>query len=312
MGLNDDLTDNLKVLVLYYKQQRDQWRVRAYTDAIIALEKLPYKITDISQVTNIRGIGAKTLAKINEFLITGKIKKVEEFRSKIYGSSDKDIAIISGVWGIGPAKARELYDNGIRNIKTLRAQQEHLRLTKNQRIGLKYYEELQKKIPRSYIDVFKMMLHIVLSKTFGVGSYQLAIAGSYRRGKPESGDIDCLITSTEFDLSNVVDVLVKWNIITDMLGFKQEKFMGIAHCPDNSFHHFRLDIEFLPASEWGSGLLYFTGSQSFNIALRSNAKKQGYTLNQHGLFKEGVRIPVYTEEEIMNYLGLEYVHPSER
>jgi DNA polymerase/3'-5' exonuclease PolX len=74
-----------------------------------------------------------------------------------------------------------------------------------------------------------------------------------------------------------------------------------------------MDIEFLPENEFYVGLLYFTGSKSLNIAMRANAKRQGYTLNQHGLFdKKGNRIPVFTEEEIMAELGMSYIEPHKR
>lgn len=307
MDFNTDLIANLEVLVRYYMQQGDQWRTRAYTNAILVIRHLPYKITHISQVTKMPGIGIKTLAKINEFLTTGKIQKVEDLRPRVISRKNRDIATISGVWGIGEVKAKKLYDMGIETIDDLR-ENEHL-LTKNQRIGLKYHEELQQKIPREYIDVFKTTVDTILSREFGVGTYQLEIAGSYRRGKPFSGDIDCLISSTEFGLQDVVSVLTHFGIITDKLGLKKQKFMGIAYL---SGHHFRLDIEFLPPDEWGSGLLYFTGSQSFNIAIRSHAKKHGFTLNEHGLFQGGKRIPAYTEQDIMNYLGLAYVEPHNR
>lgn len=53
------------------------------------------------------------------------------------------------VWGIGPATASDLYSRGIKTIEDLR-KHEHL-LTKNQRMGLKYFEEFKQKIPRSEV-----------------------------------------------------------------------------------------------------------------------------------------------------------------
>ena len=53
------------------------------------------------------------------------------------------------MWGVGPSKARELYSSGIRSIADLRAHT-HL-LTRNQKIGLRYFEELEQKIPRDKV-----------------------------------------------------------------------------------------------------------------------------------------------------------------
>ena len=93
---------------------------------------------------------------------------------------------------------------------------------------------------------------------------------------------------------------------------KKEKFMGIAHCP-NSKSFFRFDIEFVPKNEYASALLYFTGSQNFNIMMRQDAKKQGFTLNQHGLYNnKGLVIHAKKEKEIFELLGLKYISPQMR
>jgi DNA polymerase (family 10) len=99
------------------------------------------------------------------------------------------------------------------------------------------------------------------------------------------------------------------------LSQKGSKFEGIAHSPSSGEgRHFRLDIEFVQnEDEWGSELLYFTGNKGLNIMLRGYAKKRGLILNQHGLFQSnGRRIPVYTEKEIFEILGVDYIPPERR
>jgi DNA polymerase/3'-5' exonuclease PolX len=94
---------------------------------------------------------------------------------------------------------------------------------------------------------------------------------------------------------------------------KDEKFMGIAHCPSGQYFYFHVDIVFLPKEQWGSGLLWFTGSKLFNINMRSKAKKMGYILNQKGLFdKNGEQIPVFTEKDIMKELKMQWTPPEKR
>jgi len=171
---------------------------------------------------------------------------------------------------------------------------------------------MQKRIPRKYIDIFQMAVRYALSTHFGMNSYKMQIAGSYRRQEDTSGDVDCLITSTKFSLKEMVEVLEKWNIILDSSSMKGEKFMGIAQCPSGKWFPLRLDIEYLPIDEYGSGLLYFTGSKAMNIHMRKKALKLGLTLNQHGLFKGSERLPVYTEKEIFSALKLKYIPPERR
>ena len=317
--MNSDLVENLTVLAQYYKKTGDNWRNKAYQKAVYAIRALNYKITSVRQVQNIYGIGKSIQTKIKEYLDTGRITKVEEIKhemqkhAKSTSQTDEEAVLrtFKNIWGVGPVKARQLYDAGFRTLKQLR-KNPHL-LTSNQKIGLKYYHDLLKPIPRQYIDVFKEAIRAVLGSAFGRGSFRMEIAGSYRRGNKQSGDVDCLLTSKMFTLQQAVAVLKRWKLVSDILSVRDEKFMGIATCPGGDGFHFRLDIEFLPEEQWGSGLLYFTGSKGFNVAMRGNAKQQGYILNQHGLFyTNGDRVPVFTEKEIMAELGMDYVEPTLR
>lgn len=311
--INEGIIKNLKSLMKYYDKIKDRWRTQAYQKAIFAIQSLDEEITDVKQIKNLKGVGKGIRDKIKEYLETGKMSKVDEVQKIVikYTDSENAMTELQRVWGIGPAKAKSLYKLGIKNVQEL-YDNTHL-LTKNQKIGLKYYNELDKPIPREYIRIFELALKTVITKDYGLDSFRLQIAGSYRRGVSESGDIDCLVTSKVFDLSDMVNTLIKWNIITNVLSVKDEKFMGVAHCPGGGWYHFRMDIEFLPEDEWGSGLLYFTGSKGFNVFVRMEAKKKGYTLNQHGLFdKNGVRVAVYTEKEILSFLGIKYRSPDRR
>lgn len=314
--MNQGLIENLGILARYYKKVGDAWRQQAYQRAIIPIKALDFEITDVKQVKNVKGIGKSIQAKIKEYLDNGQIRKVEEVKVHLQQKVHKDkketiLETFKAIWGVGPAKARELYASGLRTLDDVRRNQDML--TENQRIGLKYYEDLLKPIPRKYIDVFQLTVRTVIAKEFGLHSFRMQVTGSYRRGAKQSGDIDCLITSKVFTLQDLIDVLVKWGIVTDILSMRGEKFMGIVHCPNGQWYHFRMDIEFLPEDEWGAGLLYFTGSKGFNVAMRADAKRLGYTLNQHGLFdKQGNRIPAYTEEELMTAVGMKYVPPNKR
>ena len=54
------------------------------------------------------------------------------------------------MYGIGPKKAQELVEQGITTIQQLRANQHQL-LNETQKVGLKYYEDILKRIPRQEI-----------------------------------------------------------------------------------------------------------------------------------------------------------------
>jgi len=315
--MNQKLIENFQILVDYYKNLKDsgdpndKFRKSAYENAIISIRNLPYEITSINDVKGIRGIGESIREKIDSFLKTGKIPLVESIKQEKHITTGYEI--FEKVWGIGPVKAQELYSQGFRTIKDLKNNLGLL--TKQQKIGVKYYEDLLADLTREKITTFRIILKICLDKHFGKNSYRMEIAGSYRRRKPRSSDVDLLISSNDFNLQELVNFLEECGIIKDVLAVNIEKFMGIANCPSNLWKNFRLDIEFVPEKEWVFGLLYFTGGKSFNKHIRSIANQKGYTLNQHGLFSQSTEKPVKnlnTEEDVMNFLGMQYVFPSER
>jgi DNA polymerase/3'-5' exonuclease PolX len=71
-----------------------------------------------------------------------------------------------------------------------------------------------------------------------------------------------------------------------------------------------------PDHEYATALLYFTGSDRFNVAFRQHALNRGYTLNEHALkpLTEVSTSPPYfaTENDIFRFLGLRYIEPSHR
>lgn len=310
--MNKAILENLSILEKYYFNINDRWRRLAYSRAISAIKNYRGDITKLESSDLIPNIGKAIKRKIDEFIKTGKIKKVESI--KLECPKFLVLEKFNKIWGIGPKKAQKLYSLGYRTIEELQnsTKKSNKLLTGQQQIGLKYYKDLQKKIPRNNILVIEVIIRAILNKEFGKKKYRLEIAGSYRRGAMYSGDIDCLITSTNFDLSKLVSILQEWRIITDILSAKSNKFMGVANCPDRGFPYFRLDIEFVKSDEWITSLLYFTGSQNNNITMRSKAKRLGYKLNEYGLFKRGVKINVSTEKDVYKLLGMKYLKPSER
>jgi DNA polymerase/3'-5' exonuclease PolX len=333
---NGNLIGSFRVLAKHYRENKDMIRTRAYDNVIIKIKEIQQElkdeggsgeITSISQVPLGDGIGKKSREKIQQYLTFGRIRQVEDIlvsqpKPKPKNEREQVIELLNSVWNIADASAQKLYASGIRSIQDLRDHQDLL--TKDQRLGLKYYEQLtrvrggrreQKPIPRDEIRAMKYVIIVILSYEFGCNSFKMEVAGSYRRGNKQSGDMDCLLTSDKFSLRQAVQALTKWGVVVDGTGQRTEKFMGVAHCPSAGKDQgiFRIDIEFLPEDEWGSGLLYFTGSQSYVIRMRTVAKRKGYILNQHGLFhQDGTRVPVYTEAEIVNHLGMKYLPPEAR
>ena len=92
--------------------------------------------------------------------------------------------------------------------------------------------------------------------------------------------------------------------------------------PVQGMHH-RLDIKYYPLEQYAYAMLYFTGSDYFNRSMRLFARKKNYSLSDHSLTPverttgmkqvwEGRNIVCYTEKDIFEFLGLDYMKPEDR
>ena len=69
-------------------------------------------------------------------------------------------------------------------------------LSKAQKIGLKHFDDFEKRIPRQEIEKVEELIKKHLANIDQ--RYRSTICGSYRRGLPTSGDIDMLVTHPTF------------------------------------------------------------------------------------------------------------------
>lgn len=305
---NKDLISCFETLHKYNEKLGIKGKVIAYTKIIHALKSVKGKIKTLKSVDGVPQIGPKTKEKISEWLETGTIEECEHAKKELGVVDEK--CEFEKIWGIGPVKARKLVDLDIDSIKKLK-QNTHL-LTDQQKIGLKYFKELQERIPRNSIKILKKKFTKIFKEMFA--DLLFKIAGSFRRKQQTSGDIDVVICSesNSHNLGEIVEILTVNNIITDVLSIRDEKFMGI--CLLENGQYARIDIEFVPVESFVSCLLYFTGSKEFNVNMRHVAKEKGLTLNQHGLFNSKNKLVLIPEKEmdIFDYLGMEYVKPEDR
>jgi DNA polymerase (family 10) len=73
-----------------------------------------------------------------------------------------------------------------------------------------------------------------------------------------------------------------------------------------------VDFRFFEEASFGAAMMYFTGSKVHNIALRKRAQKEGWKLNEYGLFEGEKRIAGRAEEDIFKKLGLPWIAPELR
>ena len=313
------IIDALDVLRKRDLANKETFKARAYAKVIGQLKAYEGVITSYEDVALIDGIGEKISKKIKEILETGELASAEKAKM-LYNIDALDA--FQNIYGVGPAKASELIADGYTSIAELRegVKVNPKILNDKQKVGLKYYEDLLERIPREEMEEHRDILQSLLPDQ--METYEMEIVGSFRRCAETSGDIDVLIrvpagvTVAEAGemLKLYVTMLDGFGYIEEVLALGDHKCMAISRMYGGKAR--RLDLLMTPDDEYAYALLYFTGSDRFNVAFRQRALDKGYTLNEHKLVAicEGVLSVPYMREEkdIFKFLGLRYVEPSRR
>lgn len=300
--------ETMKFAELGVSSSSSRFKALAYDKAIRAIRSISEPLINAEQIKEMPGIGEKIYMKIVEILNTGQLVAAEKAKQRTDIDAVKELLQIHG---IGPVKARELISLGYSSVADLRNSESSKILNKTQLLGLKYYEDSLERIPR---DEMIQHEHTLLSllPTNLIGT----IVGSYRRGASTSGDIDILITYHQ-DLSDsdayklfqhFIRVLEHKNYIVDTLASGVKKWLGYVQLPGEKVR--RLDMLLTPPNEYAYSILYFTGSDKFNVAFRKWCLRRGYTLNEHTLLPFVPNLK--TEEDIFDFMGLKYIPPQER
>lgn len=298
--------------------KKEPFSARAYAKVIEQLRAMEGPIQSINDVKDIKGVGKKIKDKIQEILTTGSLKAATEARKE---TNLESLDLLQGIHGIGPVKAKQLVETkGIKTIQELRTELEKDPdlLNEVQKMGLRYYEDAILRIPRHEMAMHETFILNALDPRFTA-----SVVGSYRRGAENSGDIDVLLMLPDSMTKKAqgelfletIQLFQDSDYIVDTLALGPKKFLGYVKLNEGSKAR-RLDLLMTPEEEFAYAILYFTGSQNFNVAFRSYALNKGYTLNEHTMksVKEGVEEvpPMKTENDIFDFLGLKYVEPTNR
>ena len=309
----DTIIKILKFLITREKFNNEPYKVRAYEKVLVQIEDHDH-VYSMEDLEDVEGIGLKIKAKLEEIFKTGTFSEYSK-----YAKTDLSIAYkeLLQIYGIGPKKAKELIGMGIYSIYDLRKAAFEIPdlLNESQNLGLTFYEDSIERIPRTEMKLHENFLKLK-SRKF---SLKPEITGSYRRNMPSSGDIDCLVHYENFtskeaveNFNNYIDDLIDFGYIVGVLSRGNKKCLCFVKIKKTIR---RADFLLTTPEEYPYALLYFTGSREFNISMRKHALELGYSLSEHSLLNIETKKKVHgleTEQDIFDYLGLEYVQPKNR
>ena len=304
--MNSHIIDKLKVLLQDKIVNKETFKIKAYKNALAAIEAHEEEIktpSDLKKVKNL--VRGSIYKKIEELLNTGSISEISNL-----SKTNDAMSELQTIYGIGPKTAKKFIDKGIDSIEKL--EKNKSLLNDKQKDGLKFHKDLKTRIPRSEMIEHEKYLSFLLK------DLTCNIVGSYRRGESSSGDIDVLCTTDNDDITiftKILDKLVKLDYIKRTLAHGEKKFMGICKLPDKKTNR-RIDIIYCSKKHYGFMMMYFTGSARFNVDFRNHALSKGYSMNEYGLKKKGETshdtYGLETERDIFKFFDVKYVEPCDR
>jgi DNA polymerase (family 10) len=295
----------------------DGFRIRSYRNAASVIASHPERVVDIvcspeRKATEIAGIGKGLASVLAEICERGSFERRDEMLAK-YPASALELLKIQG---LGPKSIALLYEHhGVRTVDDLERICREQKLRELPRMGAKLEEkvlrsiEAYRKSAGRFLLSFGRRIADELKNQFETlaGIEKVEAAGSLRRGRETIGDLDLLVTGP--GAVETLNRIVTHPQTQEVLGQGANKASVTF-----GLERMQVDVRALPHESFGAALQYFTGSKEHNVALRTNAIRQGLTLNEYGLFTlEGnQRVGGESEAEVYERLGYQWIPPELR
>src|SRR3989304_5317719 len=134
-------------------------------------------------------------------------------------------------------------------------------------------------------------------------SRRIEIVGSIRRKDKNPVDIDVVLIPKNEESKDRIEMLLEKRG-KRILGGEKKAYFKVEGV--------EVELYYTVPEEWGAALLAYSSEFGAGIGLRVVAKKKGFKLNQHGLFRKGKRVEGRTEREIYHALGRPWKTPEKR
>ncbi len=297
-------------------QGADEFRVRSYQRAADTVRGLTEDIQAVrarGELERLPGIGKAIAAKIDELLTTGQVQFLVDLQAEIPAGLVQMLEVPE----LGPKTAKRLHEElGLTSIAELEAAATAQRLRGLKGFGARSEEKLLANIAlwrrgreRVLGAQALMVAEPLLERLRAVpGVSAVSLAGSLRRGRDTTKDIDLLVAADAG--AAVIEAFVTAPEVAEVVGRGETK-AAVRLAGLNA------DLRVVPPASWGAALQYFTGSKAHNIALRSRARARGLTINEYGVFAldagEGTPpVASASEADVYAAVGLPWIPPELR
>ncbi|OEK73360.1 DNA polymerase [Staphylococcus saprophyticus] len=309
-----DIIQLLEKIATYMELKGENtFKVSAYRKAAQSLEMDERTLDEIEDVTELKGIGKGVGEVIDEYRQSGQSSALEALQKEV----PEGLIPLLKIQGLGSKKIAKLYKElNIDSKEALQVACEQGKVSELSGFAKKTEQNIleavkalgakKEKYPIDQIRGLNSEINGYLATVKDIDKYE--VAGSYRRYKEMSKDLDYII-STDHPTSVQQSLLKMPNIVKQVAVGQTKVSLELAYDDETIGVDFRL-IE--PAAFYHT-LQHFTGSKDHNIRIRQLAKEQDEKVSEYGIEQNNGDIIQYqSEKEIYEHFGVNWIEPALR
>lgn len=309
---NEEIVESLNTIAgLMEVKGEQQFRVRAYRDAASQIDLITEDIAELAaedRLQEIPGVGASIAEKIREYLDTGRMQALEKLEREF----PRSLRELLQVPGLGPRRVQQVYR--ALAISSVEALEEAARA--GQLAGLPGFgERTQQSVLAGIRRLRERTAGVLVSEAWPLADYLVhslqqmagielvAATGSLRRGDPWPSEVELVAASDDAD--GVLDSLgripeIRRTVARDATEVRALADRGVP-----------VRVRVVPVDQFVLAAL--SAHPEHLAALQPLLAAGGLQLEPPGrLRRNGVPVPVGSEEEFYDLLGLPWISPELR
>ncbi|UQZ76533.1 DNA polymerase/3'-5' exonuclease PolX [Niallia circulans] len=314
MITNKDIIRLLEQIAIYMELKGENpFKISAFRKAANTIETSELNLTEITDLTELPGIGKGTAAVIEEYLKEGKSSVLQKLKDEV----PKGLIPLLQLPGLGGKKIAKLYKElSVENAEDLKNACLKGEVQALKGFGKKTEEKIMEalqnagsrpeRLPIAFMIPIAVSIEEHLAKMAGVVQYSRA--GSLRRVRETIKDLDFIIATK--DPNQVKEQLIQLPSIKEVIGAGLTKVSVILGLD----YDVSIDFRLVKPEEFATTLHHFTGSKEHNVRMRQLAKERGEKISEYGVENnETGEIKTFkTEEAFYHYFELPFIPPEIR
>ena len=303
----------LEKIALYMELQGENpFKVSAFRKAAAALEGDERSLSEMDDVTKLKGIGKGTAAVIEDLMLTGESSLLKELEEVV----PKGLLPLLKLPGLGGKKIAKLHQElSIDSAESLKAACEAGKVRELAGFAVKTEEKILKelanlanrseRLPIWQLEPVVLQIEALLGSMKEVDRF--SVAGSFRRALETSKDIDFIVVTEAVE--EVREKLLNSLAIQEVVAAGDTKISVILDLDEPVSVDFRL----VKDNEYATALHHFTGSKDHNVRMRQIAKARGEKISEYGVEQEdGTVLTFQDEAAFFAHFDLPWIPPSLR